>query len=83
MTNAFEILAGFLDRTDPEVEGRALPEPPEPVKLKLRSFARGLLAPSEQAELVVQLNQNRHWMARLAEEVKALRQPRQPGKHEQ
>jgi len=80
MPNAFEILAGFLDRAEPEVEGRALQEPPEAIKMKLREFARGGLAAAEQAELLGQLKQNRHWISLLAQEVKALRPRNQAGK---
>lgn len=76
MRNDFEILAGYLNRTEPEVEGRALQEPPEPIKLKLRQFARGTLPHAEQAVLVNQLNQNRNWIAVLAREVKTRRPPR-------
>ena len=71
--NAFEILADFLDQADTEVEGRALEDPPEPVKFRLRDFARGSLPEAQQAELIRQLNQNRHWIPHLADEVKALR----------
>ena len=80
MKNAFEILAGLLDRAEPEVEGRALLEPPEAVKVKLRHFARGGLPPGEQAELVGLLTQNRHWLPLLAEEVKSLRPQNQSGR---
>jgi hypothetical protein len=73
MQNDFEILAGLLDRAELEVEGRALQEPPEAVKLKLRNFALGGLQPAERAELLGQLNENRHWLSLLAQEVKALR----------
>jgi hypothetical protein len=75
MTNTFEILAGFLDRAEPEVEGHAMEEPPEAVKMKLREFARGALPEAEQAELLGRLGQNRRWLSFLAEEVKALRNP--------
>ena len=77
MRHDFEILAGYLDRTEPEVEGRALQEPPEPIKLKLRQFARGTLPPAEQADLVSQLDQNRNWIALLEREVKT-RRPQRP-----
>jgi hypothetical protein len=80
MPNAFETLAGFLDRAEPEVEGRALQEPPETIKMKLREFARGGLPAPEQAELLGQLKQNRHWISLLAHEVKALRPRNQAGK---
>ena len=75
MPNTFEILAGFLDRAEMEVEGRALEGPPEAVKLKLHDFARGALPEAEQTELIGQLNQNRHWIPLLADAVKALRNP--------
>lgn len=73
MKNAFEILARFLERGEAEVEGRQLEAPPEALKLKLRQFARGLLPADEQSELIGQLNENRHWISLLADEVKALR----------
>jgi hypothetical protein len=75
MSNSFGILAHFLDRTETEVEGRALEEPPEAVKFKLRQFARGEVPEHEQKELFDQLNQNRRWISLLADEVKALRIP--------
>ena len=75
MPNAFEILAGFLERAESEVEGRALENPSAAVKVKLREFARGTLPEAEQTELIGQLNQNRHWISLLADEVKALRKP--------
>ena len=73
MPDGFEILAGFLDRAETEVEGRALEAPPEAVKLKLRDFARGALPEPEHARLLGELNQNRHWIPLLVDEVKALR----------
>jgi len=79
MPNAFELLAGFLDRTEPEVAGHARPEPPAEVKRQLRHFARGELPAVEQAGLIAQLNENRHWIPFLAEEVKALRSPQPAG----
>ena len=57
-----------------------LQEPPEAIKMKLRNFARGELPPAEQAGLLDQLNQNRHWLSLLAEEVKALRPRNQSGR---
>jgi hypothetical protein len=75
MPSSFEILAGFLDRTDPEVEGRALEDPPPAAQEKLREFARGELPEAEQRELLDQLNRNRDWLPFLAEQVKALRIP--------
>ena len=77
LANEFALVAGFLEQAEPEVEGRALPEPPARVKLKLQRFARGTLPPAEQAGLVGLLNQNRHWIGLLAEEVKA-RRPQNP-----
>jgi len=73
MQNEFTLLAGLVDRAEAEVEGRTLPEPPAPVKLKLQHFACGTLPPAEQAGLVGLLNQNRHWIGLLAQEVKARR----------
>jgi hypothetical protein len=74
MSNEFKIMAEFLNRPEAEVEGRALLEAPAPIKQKLLRFAQGTLLTSERAELVGQLNQNRHWIALLAQEVKARRQ---------
>jgi hypothetical protein len=73
MSNTFEILAGFLDRLENEVEGRELQEPPEAVRTKLRAFARGDLPETERGELLTLLSQNPGWIAPLAAEVKALR----------
>ena len=65
----------FLERTEPEVEGRALEEPGPTDRARLRRFARGELPPAEQKELFDRLNRNRRWTAVLADEVKALRTP--------
>ena len=73
MSNTFEILAGFLDRFEDEVEGRELQEPPEAVRTKLGAFAKGELPKAEHEELLSMLRQNPGWVARLAAEVKALR----------
>ncbi len=75
MINEFEILAGFLDRTEPEVEGRALEQPPPAVQLELRQFARGELPEARRKKLLDQLARNQHWLSLLADEVKALRNP--------
>jgi hypothetical protein len=73
MTNNFEILAGFLERFGHEVEGRELPEPPPEVRHQLRDLARGHLPQTQCAELLDLLNRNPAWIARLADEVKAMR----------
>ncbi len=73
MNISFAVLAHFLDRTESEVEGRALEAPPEALRARLRDFARGKLPSVEQPELIAQLNQHRHWLALLGDEVKALR----------
>ena len=75
MNEPFAILAGFLDRAESEVEGRALELPPETFRAKLRDFARGELPEADRLEVICGLNQNRHWLALLADEVKALRDP--------
>ena len=73
MPNNFEILTGFLARFGDEVEGReSSPLPPE-VAARLKSFARGQLAESEQTELIAQLEEHPEWVASLAAEVRALR----------
>ncbi len=73
MPNDFVILAGFLERFGDEVEGRELQEPPPKIKRQIHDMARGQLPPDESAGLLVLLNQNPAWIARLAEEVKSLR----------
>ncbi|HWY75585.1 MAG TPA: hypothetical protein VN281_08205 [Verrucomicrobiae bacterium] len=73
MSNTFKILAGFLDRTEPEVQGRSLEDPPASVQVKLRQFARGELPEAEQKDLFNHLQRNRHWISLLADEVKSLR----------
>ena len=75
MPNTFEILSGFLARYDDEVVGRESSTPPTEVRDHIRSFARGQLSESKQAELVCQLNEHPDWIATLAAEVKALRNP--------
>jgi len=75
MPDTFQILAGFLERFDHEVEveGRQAPEPPEEVRLEFGQLARGTLPPPEQARLLGLLHQNPQWLATLAQQVKALR----------
>jgi hypothetical protein len=73
MKNTFEILAGFLDRCDDQVEGRELQALTPDVQVKLGDFARGKLPRAEQVELMTQLNRHPQWIERLAEEVKAMR----------
>jgi hypothetical protein len=74
MSDPFEILASFLDHTDREVEGRGLETPPPAEVLELlRQLARGKLAAAQKKEVFDQLRHNRHWIAILADEVKALR----------
>jgi len=73
MAETFQILAGFLERYGHEVEGRELEEPPEEMKTKLQQLARGQLPEREQADLFTLLSRNPPWVARLAQEVKALR----------
>jgi hypothetical protein len=74
MANTFEILSGFLDRFDDEVEGRELQQPAPEIQGKLREFAQGKLSEPEQNELIRMLTQNPHWVNGLADEVKAMRQ---------
>ncbi len=73
MRPTFPILVGFLERAGDEVEGRQLPEPPPATQAKLQDLARGKLPRAEQGELLSLLNRNPQWVARLAREVKALR----------
>jgi len=73
MKNTFQVLAGFLDRLEGEVEGRELPEPTPEIQGKLRKFARGELRGPDQAAVLDLLKHNPQLIARLAEEVKALR----------
>ena len=76
MPNTFETLTGFLARHGAEVEGRESPKLPGEMRDRLQAFARGQLPESEQAELVRRINEYPEWVAFLAEEVKALRAPR-------
>lgn len=73
MTSSFAIIAGFLDRSESEVEGHALEAPSEAVLAKLRDFARGKLPDAERLEVICRLNQNPHWVQLLAEDLKSLR----------
>ena len=73
MADTFQILAGFLERYGHEVEGRELEEPAEEMKTKLQQLARGQLPERERADLFTLLSRNPPWIARLAQEVKALR----------
>ena len=73
MRNTFKVLAGFLERFEEEVEGRELQEPTPEMETKLRDFARGKLRGPEQSEVLGLLKENPQLIARLAEEVKVLR----------
>lgn len=81
MPNNFEILAGFLARYGAEVEGRENAPLPTDVADQLRRFALGQLAGPLQSAIIQQLGQHPDWIAFLATEVKALRNPglQQPG----
>jgi hypothetical protein len=73
MNNTFQILTGFLDRYDDEVQGRELAEPGDDLKVKLQQLAQGNLRGSDQAELMGLLNRQPQWIGVLAAQVKALR----------
>lgn len=73
MKNTFQVLAGFLDRLEGEVEGREFPEPTPEIQAKLGKFARGELRGTDQTAVLNMLKHNPHLIARLADEVKALR----------
>jgi hypothetical protein len=75
MHNTFQILAGFLERHECEVEGRAMvADPPAEAQRQLRLLAAGALPEPDQPKLFAQLNQNPEWVGWLAREVKARRQ---------
>ena len=80
MPNTFEILTGFLARFGDEVEGREASDLPAEVTAQLRSFARGQLPAAAQADLIRQLNEHPDWVAALAAETKALREPDEAGR---
>ena len=73
MDNTFKILTAFLDQFAGEVEGRALEELTPGTRAKLEQLARGQLPETERTELFVTLSRNPEWVARLAQEIKALR----------
>lgn len=73
MQTPFEILAGFLESADGEVEGRALDAPPAAVQQQLREFARGKLPEATQKDVFDTLRHNPRWIPFLADEVKSLR----------
>jgi hypothetical protein len=79
MPNNFEILSGFLERFDHEVQGREQSEAPPEIQSQLRELAQGQLPQSQCAELLDLLSRNPAWIARLAEEIKAVR-PAAPAK---
>jgi hypothetical protein len=79
MPDDFSILAGFLERFDEEVEGRALDEPAEDVQRQLMAFAGGTLAEAERAQVIQLLQAHPQWIPWLAQQVKALRQASQGG----
>ena len=73
MKNQFEILAKFLEKYGDEVEGREFAELTPDMKAKLQQFAQGKLPAAEQSGLIEHLSQNPEWVARLAADVKSLR----------
>lgn len=75
MPNNFKILTSFLAHFGDEVEGRESSDLPAEVIAQLRSFARGQLPAAEQEKLIQQLNDHPDWVAALATEAKALREP--------
>jgi hypothetical protein len=78
MPNEFEILAGFLERCESEVEGRELQEPTAETQDRMRELARGKLGAEQQGELLKLLSAHPEWIAHLAGEIKALRSPSAP-----
>jgi len=73
MNNAFQILTGFLNRYDEDVEGRELQVPGPDIEAKFQQFARGNLPKPERAGFLELLGQHPEWLGRLAIEVKSLR----------
>ena len=73
MKNTFQLLAGFLERYEDEVEGRELPELTPEVESRLREFARGNLRGADQTAVLDMLKHNPQLIARVAEEAKKLR----------
>jgi hypothetical protein len=75
MPSTFEILTSFLSRFGDEVEGRESSSPPPELAAQLRDFARGRLPAAEQEKVIHLLNEHPEWVAQLAAEAKALRDP--------
>jgi hypothetical protein len=73
MPHTFKILTAFLDRFADEVEGRGLEELTPNTRSKLEQLARGQLPETERSELFATLSRHPEWIARLAQEIKALR----------
>lgn len=77
MNRAFAIIAEFLDRSGPEVLGRALAPPPAELADQLHRFARGTLTPEERYAVCETLFTTPEYLRLLAHQVKDRRERRE------
>jgi len=73
MNNDFPFLLEFLDRFEPEVTGRGLPNPAAEEAARLHRFASGQCDEKERAEVCALLHQHPTLLRWVAERVKMAR----------
>lgn len=78
MQTDFEILAKFLERSGPEVEGRIRDVPDSDAIELFRKFANGKATPEERTRMVKLVDSRPDWIAALAAEIKQRRQTTEP-----
>lgn len=69
----FQILASFLERCEPEVEGRSGDELSEEMKSKLERLAEGECSTPERLKLCEVLRENPAWITWVVERIKLKR----------
>jgi len=73
VSNDFKILIDFLDRFEPEVSGRSLPQPYHEDAAKLLRFANGRCEEDERTEVCQMLRMHPAWIRWVADRVKMSR----------
>ena len=73
VSNDFKILIDFLDRFEPEVSGRSLPQPYNEDAAKLLRFANGRCEEDERTEVCEMLRMHPAWIRWVADRVKMAR----------
>lgn len=65
------ILAGFLRRLSPDVEGHDLGDPPDDITPRLDAFAAGQADATERAALATLLKEHPEWLRYLGRAIRA------------